>query len=120
MKVRLMSPCAKTRRETESATAAMSGKTDRPKMSSTIGHMNSQRAVASERHAPSDDVARRVNEEVKPDTYAGPPLLALSRLRLDAKARCIRCQLSLPATRRRVADLIPSVSDVLLRRGCIL
>src|SRR4026208_1213212 len=45
--------------ESERANEATKGNSDRTRMNRTVGQMNSQRAVPSERHAPRAEIARR-------------------------------------------------------------
>jgi hypothetical protein len=59
MNLRSTPPWWKARLESDSASEATSGNSDRMRMNRTVGQMNSQRAARSERHAPSDVIARR-------------------------------------------------------------
>ena len=58
-KVEMDGVTQKTSFETDSATEATSGKSDRTRMRMTAGQMNSHLAAPSERHAPSVSVAMR-------------------------------------------------------------
>ena len=59
MNLRSTPPWWKASLESDRASEATSGNRDRNRMNRTVGQMNSQRAVESERHAPSEVIARR-------------------------------------------------------------
>src|SRR5712691_7946324 len=111
-----MPPLRRTRFETESATDARSGKSDRKRMTRTVGQMKIQRAASSERHAPSEETARRVARALRSDLVgAGPRGSRSMGLSLDAKAGDVGRQLvGLPCS---LGDLVPAVGDGLLGGG---
>jgi len=59
MNLRSTLPCRNASFETDRASEATSGNSERNRMNRTVGQMNSQRAAPSERHAPSEVIARR-------------------------------------------------------------
>src|SRR5436190_1593818 len=112
-------PGLKTSLESEIATDATSGKSESVRTSRTAGHMKSQRAAPSERHAPSRSVVRwRAAER-----GAGPPMRpgsgggGATALLLDAKTRDVGSELLILSG--LVGDLVPAVGDGLLGAGLV-
>src|SRR3954454_11571040 len=103
MNLRSTPPRWKLSRDSESASEATSGNSDRNRMTRTVGQMNTHLAAPSERHPPSVVGARRVT-----------PSIALP---LDAKAGDVRSELLvLPGL---VRDRVPAVRDRLLGAGLV-
>src|SRR6266581_1429141 len=113
MKLRSMWPGLKTSFETESATDATRGKSERARIRRTAGQMKSHLAAPSERHAPNVSVARRaaVRREAGP---GGPGSRGGSStvLLLDAKTGDVGSELLVLSG--LVGDLVPAVGDGLL------